>query len=183
MTTAARQSRPLVALVNAMGSNYREYLLESIATQFDVWLFEERHSLWAEPYVVGQTLVDTNDVGRLVAEVKSLGADGVLCWDETRILTASKVANALGLPGSEPEAISKCRDKYLTRRALARLSVPQPHSVAVETLDEALAAAGPIGYPVVVKPRALTGSFGVARVNSPEQLKQLLQSHQRNPHG
>ena len=45
--------------------------------------------------------------------------DGVLCWDEARILQTAHVAEALGLPGGDPAMISRCRDKHLTRVALA----------------------------------------------------------------
>jgi carbamoylphosphate synthase large subunit len=42
------------------------------------------------------------------------------------------------------------------------------------TLDEVRAAARQIGYPLVIKPRALNGSRGVARVDGPEDLERAV---------
>ncbi len=66
--------------------------------------------------------------------------------------------------------VMRCRDKHLTREALAAARVPQPQSILVVSVAEALAAADQIGYPVVLKPRALAASLGVVRVDTPEQL-------------
>ena len=96
--------------------------------------------------------------------------DGVLTWDEARVLQAAKVAQALRLPGGDPDMVLRCRDKYLTRTALAAAGVPQPRSVMVASLAEALSVAADIGYPVVLKPRAMAASLGVVRVDDPEQL-------------
>jgi biotin carboxylase len=65
--------------------------------------------------------------------------------------------------------VKRCRDKHLTRTALAEHGVPQPASVLVDTVDEALAA--DVGYPRILKPRALAASLGVVKVNSPEELR------------
>jgi biotin carboxylase len=94
----------------------------------------------------------------------------VLSWDEARVLQAAKVAAALGLPGGDPDAVLRCRDKHLTRRALDAAGVPQAVSVAASTPQEALAAAERIGWPVVLKPRAMAASLGVVRVEGPRQL-------------
>jgi biotin carboxylase len=70
-----------------------------------------------------------------------------------------------------PDTIMKIRDKGLNRAALAAAGVAQPRSIVVRTPVEAAAAADRIGYPVVVKPRDLGASLGVARVDSPDQLE------------
>ena len=163
--------RPLLALVNAMGAQYREYLLAPISERYRVWLFQDRVAEWTKRYIVGHTELDTTDVDGMVAAARALGVDGVLCWDETRIVAAAQVAQKLGVPGSDSESVRRCRDKRLTRTALSNAGVAQPVSIAVATLAEASAAADRIGYPVVVKPRALTGSFGVVKVESGDELE------------
>ena len=65
--------------------------------------------------------------------------DGVLCWDEARILQTASRRRGLGLPGGDVAMVNRCRDKHLTRTALAEPGVPQPESVLVDTVDEALA--------------------------------------------
>jgi biotin carboxylase len=96
--------------------------------------------------------------------------DGVLCWDEIRMVYTAHLAQALDLPGNPPENAARCRDKHLTRTALAAAWVPQPESKLVGSLGEAREAANSIGYPVIVKPRALGASYGVSLAHDATQL-------------
>uniref|UniRef100_UPI000E3BADBB ATP-grasp domain-containing protein n=1 Tax=Allorhizocola rhizosphaerae TaxID=1872709 RepID=UPI000E3BADBB len=86
-----------------------------------------------------------------------------------RIMQATEVAAALGLPG-DPAAVARCRDKHLTRQALAAAGVAQPRSQRVDTLPDALVTAGRFGYPVIIKPTDLALSAGVVKVDTAEQL-------------
>ncbi|KMS71380.1 phosphoribosylglycinamide synthetase [Streptomyces viridochromogenes] len=153
---------------------WREYLLRSISESCDVWLFSAGEATWESPYLVGSTRVDTLDAAatiRAAVELNErLGIRGVLSYDEIRVPVAAAVAEALGLPSGGAEAVVACRDKALTRQKFAAAEVPQPRSYAVSSVEEAAARAASIGYPVVVKPRALAGSMGVALVEDPEAL-------------
>lgn len=160
----------MLILVDSLARSTREYLLESIATRYDVWLLQGTEPTWEAPYIVGHTVVDTLDAAAMTDAAARLGAAGVLCWSEVRIEAAAMLAEALGLPGGEPKAIRQCRDKHLTRIALSAAGVPQPLSLPAADLTEALAAARRVGYPVVLKPRALAGSYGVVKVESADQL-------------
>ncbi|MFF3437245.1 acetyl-CoA carboxylase biotin carboxylase subunit family protein [Streptosporangium sp. NPDC002721] len=168
-------TRPLILVVATGMRHYREYLLRSIATEYRVHLLVAAEPGWEKEYVTGWTVVaDLGDGPALVTAALELAArepvHGVLCWDEATILAASHVSQALGLPGGDTEMVRRCRDKHLTRVALDELGVPQPKSLAVSTLDEALAAADKVGYPAILKPRGLGGSLGVIRVEDPEEL-------------
>jgi biotin carboxylase len=171
-----RPEEPPVILVIATGSRrYREYLLASICTRYRVHLFVSAEPSWERQYVTGWTVLrSTLDAPAMCDAARSLAAcqtvSGVLCWDEARILQASHVAEALGLPGGDPAVILRCRDKHLTRTALDAAGIPQPQSVLAAGLDDALAAAEAIGYPVVLKPRALAASLGVVKVATPAEL-------------
>jgi len=169
--------RPLLVLIGTGGREYREYLLRSIGADYRVHLLSGAEPTWERDYVAGWTVLDLTDtVGAdaLIGAVQALAArepvHGVLTWDEARILQGAKVAAALGLPGGDPDMVMRCRDKHLTRQALGNAGVPQPRSVLVTGVDEALVAAKDIGYPVVLKPRALAASLGVVRVATPEEL-------------
>jgi biotin carboxylase len=176
--TADPDGRPLLLIIGTGWRDYREYLLASISTQYRVHLL-----LWAEPswerdYLTGWTVLseekETKDVAEMLAAARDLAAreplDGVLAWDEARVLQVAKVAAALGLRGGDPDAALRTRDKSLTRAALASAGVPQARSVLVASLAEALDAAGQIGYPVVVKPRAMAASLGAVLVTDPGEL-------------
>jgi len=171
-------SRPLLLLITTGGRLYREYLLRSIRTRFRVHLLLGTEPSWELDYLHGFTilsdLTSTTDVAEMVAAAREVIArepiDGVLSWDEARILQSAKVAAALALPGGDPDMIMRCRDKRLTRQALAAAGVPQPQSILTANLDQAVAAAEQIGYPVVLKPRALAASLGVVRADSLDEL-------------
>jgi biotin carboxylase len=127
-------------------------------------------------FITGWTVLPSTIDGPAMAREalrvnESAPIDGVLCWDEGRILAASQVAAALGLPGGDPATIWRLRDKAQTRARLATSRVPQPRSVAVKTLPEALAAADRVGYPAILKPRGLGASLGVVRVDDPTELR------------
>lgn len=169
--------RPLLLIIGTGARQYREYLLSSISTEYRVHLFVPREPTWEREYTTGWTVVPRlGDARALIDAARALAAgaviDGVLCWDEGLVLPTAAVAAALGLPGGDPDAVGRCRDKHLTREALAASGVAQPCSVLVGSVEEALEAAARIGYPVVLKPRALAASLGVVKVASPGELLQ-----------
>ena len=122
---------------------------------------------WELPYLAGHTVVDTLDADAMTEAVRAIPerVAGILSYDEARIAATAVVAERFGLPTSPPRAVLRCRDKWLTRQALAAAGVPQAASVAVASPDEAVTAAARIGYPVVLKPRNLAASFGVSRAD------------------
>ncbi|MEO7732008.1 MAG: ATP-grasp domain-containing protein [Kofleriaceae bacterium] len=177
MTTTFKNdtsSAKTVLLISSGYHLYREYLLSLVSASARVWLFLDREPHWECQYIAGYTRVDTLDVAAMVEAARALPddikLDGVICWDEIRIVHTHQVAEALGLPSGPSEAIARCRDKHKTRTALAAAGVPQAISVLVATAAEAAAAADRIGYPVIVKPRALGASYGVSLANTPDEL-------------
>ncbi len=178
MTTRAvdDHDRPLLLLIASGMQPYREYLLRSIATAYRVHLFHVVPPTWEREYLTGSTVLpSTVDGPAMAAAALELNArepiSGVLCWDEGRIHATAYVAEALGLPNGDPKVIWRLRDKAQTRAALTTAGVPQPRSVPVKTLDEALAAAVQVGYPAILKPRGLGASLGVVRVDDATQLR------------
>jgi biotin carboxylase len=177
MTAGAGQDDPLLVLIGTGGQAYREYLLASIASRYRVHLLCDAEPEWPRGYLAGWTVLDmddTIDATAMCAAARELAAHqavaGVLSWDEARILQSATVAAELGLPGGDPEMVLRCRDKHLTREALAAAGVPQPRSVLVADLSQAAAAADQVGYPLVLKPRAMGGSLGVVRAAGPGEL-------------
>ncbi|MGI5131224.1 ATP-grasp domain-containing protein [Pseudonocardia sp. CA-107938] len=162
-------------VVSSLGAAHRRTFFETVSAHYPIWLFvggpgRAQEPSWELPYVVGHTSVDTLDADAMRAAVRALPEHvrvrGIVCYDEARVVAAAKLATTLGLPAPDPDAVLRCRDKHLTRTALDAAGVPQAQSLAVRSLDEALAAAQKIGYPVVLKPRNLAASFGVTRADS-----------------
>jgi len=181
---AARHDAVLI-VVSSLGESSRRTFFESVSKHYPIWLFvggagRPAEPSWELPFIVGHTSLDTLDAGAMIAAAAELSRQrpiaGIVSYDEARIHATATVATALGLPTSPPEAIARCRDKHLTREALARAQVPQARSVAVTSLAEAVREANQIGYPVVVKPRHLAASFGVARADDDAQLAAAYQA-------
>ena len=171
MSTPLGDPRPLLVVVSSL-SRSREYFFRSVSPHFRLWLLQGGAGRtdevgWELPYLVGHTVVDTLDADAMTEAVRAIPGPvaGILSYDEARIAATAVVAARFGLPTSPPEAVLRCRDKWLTRQALAAAGVPQAVSVAVASRDEAVAAAARIGYPVVLKPRNLAASFGVSRAD------------------
>jgi biotin carboxylase len=171
----AADTRPLLLLVATGWRVFREYLLSPISTQFRIHLFHTAEPSWESEYLTGATVVPSTLDGPAMAEAareldKVEQVAGVLCWDEGRILATSYVAEALGLRNGDPAVVWRLRDKAQTRQALDVAGVAQPRSVKVATLEDALAAADRLGYPVILKPRGLGASLGVVRVDDPADM-------------
>ncbi|MFI5779566.1 acetyl-CoA carboxylase biotin carboxylase subunit family protein [Nocardia sp. NPDC051570] len=166
--------RPLLLVIATGPQRYREYVFASMAARYRIHLLNTAAPTWEQPYLTGWTVVPSTDADVLIIAARDLAAQlpvsGVLSWDEARILQAALVAEDLGLPGTGSQTVLRCRDKHQTRLALAAAGVPQPAFAVVGTVDEALAAAEKIGYPVVLKPRAAAASYGVVLVRDAGEL-------------
>jgi biotin carboxylase len=172
LLTPAGRGRPRLLMIGSGDRRYREYIPAALAEHFGIWLIDAHEVTWQAPYLEGATIIpDLHDEPSLLSAaadaMRERHADGVFSYDETLVHDAAKVAGTLGLPGSPPEAVLACRDKALTRTTLAAAGLPQPASRTVTSETEALAAAGAIGYPVVIKARGLAGSVGVVRADDP----------------
>lgn len=165
---------PLLVVVAAGARRYREYLFASIRGQYRIHLITMVAPTWELPYLIGHTVVADLDTDATVAAVRRIAGQepvaGVLSWDESKILQTATAAEQLGLPGGQPQAVLRCRDKFRTRQALDAAGVPQPAYELAGDVETALAAAERIGYPVVIKPRAASASFGVVLVSNATEL-------------
>jgi biotin carboxylase len=112
----------------------------------------------------------------------------ILSADDSATVLAAQASQALGLRHNDPAAVEAARDKYLMRQMFARAGLPSPHFARFSVADdpEVLAddflapssshGVGALRYPVVLKPRSLSGSRGVMRADTPEE---FLVAHRR----
>ena len=81
--------------------------------------------------------------------------------------------------GPSPETIRLMGDKNMARKRMAELGLPVlPGTEILASVEEALAAAENVGYPVMVKAAAGGGGKGMRIINSAEELPGLLQMAQ-----
>ncbi|MEU4343064.1 ATP-grasp domain-containing protein [Nocardia sp. NPDC023852] len=170
--SALGDTRPLLLVVNSgRDATYRGWTLQSMSQRYRLWLLSARPAEWELPYIVGQTFLDVLDgVEAAVAAAERLKEHGpiagVVCYDEMRIVAAARLAERLGLPTATSAAVRSCHDKLLLRRHLGEV-----RSLPAADAAEACAAAARIGYPVIVKPRALAASEGVVKIDQPDQIE------------
>ena len=172
-----------ILLIGSGDRQYREYVCASIAVEHRLVLLESSPASWQRPHVVDALQVRLDDADAVIEATKHLAVDGVLTYDETRVQLAAEVAAELGVPHLSIDAAARCRDKLATRRALARAGVPSARAHHVFSLAETQWAAQDIGFPLVVKPRALAGSIGVVRVDAPEELPAALELARGSSYG
>ena len=89
-------------------------------------------------------------------------------------LAADLKKNGVNILGTSPEVIDMAEDRDLFRGMMDKLGIPMPESGMAVDVEEALAIAEKIGYPVMVRPSYVLGGRGMEVVNEPEQMKQYM---------
>lgn len=73
--------------------------------------------------------------------------------------------------GTDLEAINKAEDRELFRKLMYEIEEPVPESEIVHTVEEAVAFADTIGYPLVVRPAYTLGGTGGGFADNEEELR------------
>ncbi|WNI14312.1 ATP-grasp domain-containing protein [Actinacidiphila sp. ITFR-21] len=81
-----------------------------------------------------------------------------------------RVNDLLELGGTSYEVSHRFTDKWLMRRHLAEQGLPGPAAARITGRADLAAFGAAHGYPFIVKPVAVTASFGVVKVTGEEQL-------------
>lgn len=82
--------------------------------------------------------------------------------------TVSYIAEKMGLTANPYEAAVRANNKYLMRNAFMKAGVPCPLYKMVTSIEETNSIDW--AYPLIVKPSDRSGSLGVTKVLSPEEL-------------
>ncbi len=174
MSHVVPDPRPLLLVVGSSYAEFREYIFRSVHAEYRLWLFNPVEPSWETKYITAHTVVNCMDADQLIAAGKEVASShevaGVFCYDEAYIEPAAYLSAALGIGTLDPRAVANCRDKSYTREAVRAAGLLQPRSTPVSSLDQALAVADEIGYPVMLKPRNLGASLGIVKVERPEDM-------------
>ncbi|HAA59227.1 MAG TPA: hypothetical protein DCE42_31050 [Myxococcales bacterium] len=126
-------------------------------------------------YLQVPKLMDEQDViQRVLQWVKGLKIDRVESLWEALVLPAAALRELLNVPGMSRDEILKFRDKQIMKDTVKAAGLRVPHSRRIKTVADLEAAAKEMGYPIIVKPIDGAGSANTYRVNSDEQLEELL---------
>ncbi|MEN6462480.1 MAG: carbamoyl-phosphate synthase large subunit [Syntrophomonas sp.] len=135
---------------------------ETVSTDYDT-----SDKLYFEPLTV-------EDVLSIYEKEKPLGVI-VQFGGQTPLNIAGELAKAgVTILGTTPETIDLAEDRDRFRKIMDSLNIPMPESGMAVNLDEALAIAKRIGYPLMVRPSYVLGGRGMEVVHDEEMLRQYL---------
>ena len=78
--------------------------------------------------------------------------------------------------GTDCEAIDRAENRDLFEKILKELNIPQPNGQAVTKIEDGVAAAARIGYPVLVRPSFVLGGRAMQIVANEQQLRHYLKT-------
>ncbi len=78
--------------------------------------------------------------------------------------------------GTDCDAIERAENRDSFEKILSELGIPQPQGHAVTNIEDGIAAAAEIGYPVLVRPSFVLGGRAMQIVANEEQLRQYLKT-------
>lgn len=91
-------------------------------------------------------------------------------------VTVAKMAKALGLPGTDPQAAMNCKNKALMRKVFEQKKINQIPFAEVKNIEEVKIAVKKIGFPVIFKNIDNSASRGTSVVNKESQIEEAFKS-------
>lgn len=131
---------------------------ETVSTDYDT-----SDKLYFEP-------LTTEDVLSIYEKEKPLGVIAQFGGQTPLNLSAELKAAGVNILGTSPEVIDLAEDRDRFRAMMDELGIPMPESDMAVTVDDALAIAHRIGYPVMVRPSYVLGGRGMEVVYDDENL-------------
>jgi hypothetical protein len=109
----------------------------------------------------------------IVAAAGAKPIDGVIAVGDRPVVLAARAAQALGLRGSPPDAVAASVNKKLARTRFADAGLPVPWFFEAP-VEETIAGDPRVQFPCVIKPLGLSGSRGVMRADSTDDLRSAI---------
>ncbi len=91
-------------------------------------------------------------------------------------LAAPLAARGVKIIGTDCEAIERAENRDAFEKILEELGIPQPQGQAVTKIEDGVAVAKKIGYPVLVRPSFVLGGRAMQLVGNEEQLRHYLRT-------
>ena len=135
---------------------------ETVSTDYDT-----SNKLYFEPLTV-------EDVLSIYEKEKP---EGIICQfgGQTPLNIASELEQAgVTIIGTSVDTIELAEDRDRFRRKMRKLGIPQPESGMASTLAEAVAIAGRIGYPLMVRPSFVLGGRAMEVIHDETMLERYV---------
>lgn len=122
--------------------------------------------------------VSTTDKEAVLELAQKLKIDGIVCYaSDPAAPTAAYVAERMGLPASPYKSVEILANKDKFREFLADngFHVPKAKGYAYQEMDKILEEAAEFRFPVMVKPVDSSGSKGVSKVDSADNMAEAVE--------
>ncbi|MGN0411002.1 MAG: carbamoyl-phosphate synthase large subunit [Candidatus Fimousia sp.] len=137
---------------------------ETVSTDYDT-----SDKLYFEPLTL-------EDVLSIYKKEKPLGVIAQFGGQTPLNLASELEKNGVKILGTSPSVIDLAEDRDLFRAMMEKLEIPMPESGMATTVEEALAIADQIGYPVMVRPSYVLGGRGMEVVYDAESMIGYMQA-------
>ncbi len=118
----------------------------------------------------------TEDVMNIIEFEKPIGVIASLGGQTAINLAEPLMKHGVKIIGTDCEAIDRAEDRGSFERVLKSLDIPQPKGKAVTKIEDGVAAAAEIGYPVLVRPSFVLGGRAMQIVADEAQLRHYLKT-------
>jgi carbamoyl-phosphate synthase large subunit len=135
---------------------------ETVSTDYDT-----SDKLYFEPLTV-------EDVLSIYEKEQPIGVI-VQFGGQTPLNLAAELEKAgVRILGTSPDTIDLAEDRDRFRKIMEKMEIPMPESGMAVTMDESLAIADRIGYPLMVRPSYVLGGRGMEVVRDEEMLRRYM---------
>ena len=135
---------------------------ETVSTDYDT-----SDKLYFEPLTL-------EDVLSIYKKEKPLGVIAQFGGQTPLNLAADLEKNGVKILGTAPSVIDLAEDRDLFRAMMEKLEIPMPESGMAVNVEEAIAIANRIGYPVMVRPSYVLGGRGMEVVYDNESMTEYM---------
>ena len=137
---------------------------ETVSTDYDT-----SDKLYFEP-------LTAEDVLSIYEKEKPLGVIAQFGGQTPLNLAAELEKNGVKILGTPPAIIDLAEDRDQFRAMMAKLEIPMPESGMAVNVEEAIAIASEIGYPVMVRPSYVLGGRGMEVVYDDESMESYMKA-------
>lgn len=126
--------------------------------------------------------VSTTDKEAVLKLAQKLNIDGIVCYaSDPAAPTAAYVAEKLGLPTSPYESVEILANKDKFRKFLKEnhFHVPRAEGYSYEEKEKAFWEIADFHFPVMIKPVDSSGSKGVSKIDSPQEIENAIEEAMR----
>lgn len=135
---------------------------ETVSTDYDT-----SDKLYFEPLTL-------EDVLSIYNKEKPLGVIAQFGGQTPLNLASELEQNGVRILGTSPSVIDLAEDRDQFRAMMEKLEIPMPESGMATTVEEAIAIASGIGYPVMVRPSYVLGGRGMEVVYDDESMTEYM---------